>query len=261
MTILLSVLYNQFMKYTRQIAILGISRQDFRILCELDQLQQSKVLPFANKTGITRTTLAFRLHKLSERNLAERIKIKGHFEWKLAREGQKLLGEESGSAEFKIKYYHGTKETRNIIDRILREKNSDRIYFIEPHQQTKALFLTSTSQMLVYFGRLFQEKRNISEGVSSDKNLELLPQYTKEVLQNMLGRMAIVYVVPDRYLRFENMIITQKNATYIFDFTKGQTIEIRSELFSKSIISLVSSLQALGKKIDLNEYIRNILNR
>ncbi|MEK7070548.1 MAG: hypothetical protein AAB966_01965, partial [Patescibacteria group bacterium] len=152
------------MRYTRQIATLGISRQDFRILCELSELQQSKVLPFANRVGVTRTTLAFRLYKLAERNLVERVKIRGHFEWKLAHEGWKMLGEESGSAEFKIKYYHGTKEIRNIMDRILREGSSERIYFIEPYHQTKALFLTSPPKTLVYFARLFQEKRNISEG-------------------------------------------------------------------------------------------------
>ena len=261
LTILLSVLYNCFMKYTRKMATLGISRKDFRILYELRELKQSKVLPFANRLSTKRTTLAFRLHKLAERNLVERVKVRGHFEWRLTYEGRKLLGEESGNVEFKIKYYNGTKNVKNIIDRILREGSNERIYFIEPYQQTKALFSTYTPKTQAYFARLFQEKKNISEGVSSSKNLELLSQYSKKVLQNMLGRMAIIYVVPDQYLRFKNMLMTQKNSTYIFDFTKEQAVEVQSELFSKSIVSLVLSLQALGKKIDLNEYIRNILNQ
>src|SRR3990172_3851134 len=124
------------MRYTRQIATLGISKQDFRILCELGELKQSKELPFANKIGIIRTTLAFRLRKLAQRNLVERVKIKGHFEWKLTQEGRNLLGEESGTAAFKIKNYYGSKQIRNTIDRILREGSGERIYFIEPHQQT-----------------------------------------------------------------------------------------------------------------------------
>lgn len=107
---------------------------------------------------------------------------------------------------------------------------------------------------------LFKKKKNISEGISSGKNIDLLRSYTTGVLKSMYGRMSIVHTIPDEYLSFEDMIIVYCNIIYLFNFETSVVIEIKSTPFARSMKSLIMALAHFGGKINLNEYIKEIIN-
>ena len=67
------------MRYTKRIKNLGVSEKDFRILSALSEIGKSKILPLAKQIGLPRTSVSFRLRKMSERGLIKREQIAGHF--------------------------------------------------------------------------------------------------------------------------------------------------------------------------------------
>lgn len=247
------------MKYTKRIRNAGISKKDFLILSILDHSKQSKVSPLSEKICMPRTSLAFRLKKMLQRNLVEKIKVNNHFEWQLTNTTKEFLLKESMEDEFKASYYKTLGSIERIFKQILSDKSEERIYFIEPYIQTKKFASITSNEIMIDLATLFQRYKNISEGVSSNKNIKLLKTYDKKVLKSMLGRMAIVYTIPDEQLQFEDMIIVYKETVYTFNFDKNIAIEIKNIAFAYSMKSIILALRSFGKKIDMNEEIRNIL--
>ena len=125
------------MKYTKTIRNLGVSTKDFKILNALDDVGQSKILPLEEVLQIPRTSISYRLRRMSGRNLVEKIKVKNHFEWKLTEYSKNLFLRESGNKEFKVTYYNKLSTINKIIEKIMKDKTGGRIYFIEPYKQTK----------------------------------------------------------------------------------------------------------------------------
>ena len=141
----------------------------------------------------------------------------------------------------------------------MEDKSGERIYFIEPYYQTEKFISSIEQNTISKIAELFKKRKNISIGISSVKNIKLLENYGKKTLQNMLGRMTIVYTIPDEYLNFKDMILVYKDFVYIFNFDKKSVAEIKSSSFAESLKSIISALQNFGKKIDLNEQIRRVL--
>jgi|GEM_PF-6046275 len=249
------------MKYTKKIKQLGISEKDFKILSGLALLKRSKVLPLSEKVCISRTSVAFRLKKMEKRELTQKEKVGGHFEWKLTNYTENIFLENSGEGEFNITKYSSKKDIENIFLSILKDKSKERIYFIEPYTQTKEFIEKMEDDSIKNIAKVFQKEKNISEGVSSEKNIGIVKNYDKKVLEDMLGRATIVYAISDKYLSFEDMIFVYKNAVYIFNFQKWQAVKIESESFAKAVRSIILALKGLGKKVDMSELIRNALVR
>ena len=248
------------MRYTKKIKQLGISEKELKVLNEFALLLKSKVLPLAESVGLPRTSVAFLLKKMEERGLVQKEKIGGHFEWKLTNYAKNILLENTGEEEFNITKYNSKKDIENIFLSILKDESRERIYFIEPYAQTKEFAKNMEDGSIKNIAKVFQKEKNISEGISSDKNIELIKSYNKEVLENMLGRATIVYTIPDKYISFEDMIFVYRDAVYTFNFTKWQAAKIESKSFAKTIRSMILALKNFGKKLDLNELIRNSIN-
>ncbi len=247
------------MRYTKRIKNLGLSEKDFRILSTLNELGRSKILPLSKQLDLQRTSVSFRLRKMGERGLVKREQIGGHFEWTLNDYAKNIILEEKGDNNFKVTNYYSLKNIDSIIVKILKNKSNERIYFIEPYHQMEKFVSSIEQNTISAIAELFKKRKNISVGVSSVKNIKLLENYDKKTLENMLGRMTIVYTIPDEYLNFKDMIIVYKDFIYIFNFNEKSVVEIESSSFAKSMKSIILALQNFGKKIDLNEQIREVL--
>ncbi len=247
------------MRYTKRIKNLGISKKDFKILFALSKVGKSKVLTLAKQIGMQRTSVSFRLRKMSERELVKREQVAGHFEWTLGDYAKSIILREKDNNTFKVTNYYLPKNINSVITKILEDKTGERIYFIEPYYQTMKYIYSIEQDIISTIAELFKKRKNISIGVSSVKNIKLLKNYDKKTLENMLGRMTIVYTIPDEYLNFEDMVIVYKDFVYIFNFNKNSINEIRSSSFAELMKSVILALQNFGEKIDLNEHIRSIL--
>ncbi len=247
------------MKYTKKIKNMGISNKDFKILNTLNSCGESSILPLATKIKMPRTTVSFRLQKLFKKEWVEKIKVKNHPEWRVSNNFKGLILGELVSKEFMVTHYSGAINIEKVFADMLKNKSEERIYFIEPNQQIKKFISDTNSGFFTDVINLLKLKKHISEGVSSEKNLEILNGYNKKMLKNMISKMSIIYVIPDKYLSFDDNIIIHKNFVYLFNFYKNSVTKIESESFAKSIKSIIIALQNFGKKIDLNQYIREIL--
>ncbi len=247
------------MRYTKRIKNLGLSEKDLRILSALNKLGKSKILPLSKHVGLQRTSVSFRLRKMKERGLAKREQIAGHFEWTLSDYAKNIILEEKGENNLKVTNYYSLKNVDDVIAKILGDKSNERLYFIEPYHQTEKFISSIRQDAISAIAELFKKRKNISVGVSSAKNIKLLENYDKKTLENMLGRMTIVYTISDEYLNFEDMIIVYKDFVYIFNFNKMHVAEIESLSFAESMKSIILALQNFGEKIDLNKYIREVL--
>ena len=249
------------MKYTKKLRELGISEKDFSILRALDTGGESKISPLTEVLSLPRTTISFRLKKMKQRDLVKQVVVGGHYEWTITAHAKELLVGVVSKDEFHAAHYKTAESIQNIFKQILSDKSDERIYFIEPYVQTKSFISKTKTGDIVDLTKLFRRHRNISEGVSSSKNIELIKNYDKKVMESMVGRMAIVYVVPDEYLDFEDMILVYKDTVYNVNFDKNLVIEIQNRSFARSMRSIVLALRSFGKKIDLNQYVREELNR
>ena len=249
------------MKYTKNVKWLGLSKKDFKIINNLALVKKSKILPLANSLCLPRTSVAFRLKKMEKRGFMERKKIKGHFEWQLTAYAKNIFLENKGKEELRMVSYNNKKDIESIFLSILKDKSKERLYFIEPYTQTKEFVEKIESRTMKNIAKVFQKEKNISEGVSSEKNIELIKKYDKRVLESMLGRATIIYVIPDKYISFDEMIFVYKNSVYTFDFKKWQALKIENKSFAKVMSSMIAALQNFGSKIDLNELIRGTLKK
>lgn len=237
----------------------GISRLEFKILVVLQKLNTAKVSALALKTDISRTTVSFRLNKLKLRELVERVKVGGHYEWRVTDRFNRLVLKEKSNIGLSVKSYQGSEDFKNVLTDIIKKSSKHKIYLIEPYIQTKEHEAHIDSESLSTLTQLFKECENISEGVSSEKNLELIKEYDKEVLKEMVGRMTVIHFIPDEYISFKEIVVVCDDFVYMIDFTKETVTEIQNKSFAESLISLTQTLQKFGKKIDLNGYIKNLV--
>ena len=240
---------------------MGISLREFTLLKHLIEASSLKTLPLSKLADIPRTTVAYLLKKMETRDLVRHITINNHQEWRVSLELKKLLLREMTSEEFSSAYYHNIEHIEKILENILKDSSQERIYFIEPYVQTQKYLSYISHKEQLHISELFQKHHNISEGISSEKNLVLLHTYNTTLLKNMSKRMAIIYVVPDEDLCFEEMIIVYKDMVYTFNFNVPFALEIKNQPLANSMKSLIKALRKYGRKINTLQYIQEILNK
>jgi DNA-binding Lrp family transcriptional regulator len=249
------------MRYTAKIARHGISEKDFRIIDLLNSKETTKILPLAEELSLPRTSVSFRLKEMQKRELVKQTKVMNHQEWTLTSHTKELLLDWSQKDKFKANRYLTPENVLQTIKHIINDKSRERLYFIEPYQQTRSFAFGIKTKDKIDIATLFRQKKLISEGVTSEKNFELLETYDTSVLISMEGRMTIVHVVPDEYLKFEEAIFVYKNTVYSIDFDRQSVIEIVSPPLARSMKSVILALRDSGKKIDLNQYIRDVIKK
>ncbi len=247
------------MKYSNKIKNLGISKKDFKILNKLFGLKNTNVSCLSVEAQVSRTTVTFRLNKMKERGLVEKVKIGGHFEWQLTHFAKNIIFENIESDNFAIKQYFGIENIENVFLKILQNKNKSRIYFAEPYKQTIVLRKKIKPEILSSMAEAFKKSKLISEGISSSQNLDMLKTYDTKVLKSMFGRMTIIYIISDELISFNEMVIVYGNNVYLFDFVKEVLVEINNKSFAESVSKMILALKNFAQKIDLNQEIEKIL--
>ncbi len=253
------------MHYTNNLKTLGIEEKDFKILKFLFENEEnpdntSSIL--SRMIDLPRTSVSFRLDNLEKRFLVKNKKGNKERFWSLTQQAKNILRKES-KEKIHIEKVEGLGNLVKVFESILENKNNERIYVIEPSGQVEKYQNKVKQGELLKINLklldLFKNKEHISETVTGEKSLEVLKTVPKEILKEMWGRATIINLVSDEYLSFSDYILVYFGKVYFLNLAKETGIIVSDKNFAESIKNTIINLTKFGRKINLNEYIKKLL--
>lgn len=253
------------MQYKNSYKKLKINKKDFRILALLLKYEDCTHLLFptfiASEINIPRTTVEFRLKELSSRGFCESAKKGRERIWNITNSAKQILLQEQAEVS-KIENVFGIENIYTLLENTLNKKGVGRIYAVEPSSQVENYHYKNLAMKLaqVKLLQLFKDNEHISETVTGENVLKIIHKLPTKVLKEMYGRVTFINIVPDKYISFKEYIICYLGKTFFIDFQNDKCIIVSDKSFTDSIISVIINLQVFGKRINLNEEIKKILN-
>lgn len=256
------------------VKLLALSKKENRILNFLNGIQYSTVTDVAIETKIPRTTVHFLLNKLAKRGLVERISVKDHYEWKFLSKidfSQKLrrllssfenktdiLGGVEGRG-IGVEVYSGKERIKEIYKNILKVGSNERVYVIQGNKSAKRALEKIKKEYFFDFHKAFKKKDIIMEGVMGEGTLEIFKRLTTKELESHADRLIIAHIVPDQFIDFDTDIIIYGHYVFIVNFEEEIALFIKNHSIVQALKSLLAFMQANSKKIDINAYIKQII--
>ncbi len=135
---------------------------------------------------------------------------------------------------------------------------SGRIYALQGNQ---SLDHTEKIQKEFFFDlhRNLKEKEFIMECVTGKNILESFKKTSEEELLSHLDRMVILYIVPDTFINFDIDIVFFEDTILLISIPEKQVISIQSRSTAKAFHALFGLATSIAQKLDLNAYIRELI--
>lgn len=256
------------------VKLLALSKNETKILNLLSGILHSTVTYIALETKISRTTVHFLLNKMAKRELVEKVAVNGHYEWKIfsktdfSQKLRRLLsGFESktdilGGIEGQgigVEVYRGKEKIKEIYKNILKVGSNERVYVIQGNKSAKRVLEKIEKEYFFDFHKAFKKKDIIMEGVIGESTLGIFKRLTTKELESHADRSVITHIVPDQFVDFDIDIIMYSNYVFIINLEEENTIFIKNISIVQALKSLLAFMQANSRKIDLNAYIKQII--
>lgn len=256
------------------VKLLGLSKKEDKILVFLAGISHSTVTDIALGTKIPRTTVHFLLKKMAKKELVEKVAVNDHHEWKIfsktdfSQKLRRLLsGFESktdilGGIEGQgigVEVYRGKEKIKEIYKNILKIGSNERVYIIQGNKSAKRALEKIEKEYFFDFHKAFKKKDIIMEGVIGESTLDLFKKITIKELESHADRLVITHIVPDQFVDFDIDIIIYGNYVFIINLEEENTIFIKNISIVQALKSLLAFMQANSRKIDLNAYIKQII--
>ena len=87
----------------------------------------------------------------------------------------------------------------------------------------------------------------------------LLGKGAQVILVSHLGRPMINYLIADEFVDFKADIIMHQDTTMIWNYEEERVIVIKNKLLTQIFMNLFELIKVHSKKIDLNEYIKELI--
>ena len=107
----------------------------------------------------------------------------------------------------------------------------------------------------------FRQYKIIIEGVIGEKSLSYFQDLSPELLKIYENRLVIGYVAPDSLVDFDLDILIFKKMVVMINFEKKLVLTIKNEEIYSVIFNLFDALKMVSRKIDLNDYIKRLIER
>lgn len=256
------------------VKLLGLSKKEDRIIKFIGAVPHSTVTNIAMETKIPRTTVHFLLKKMAKRGLAERIAVSGHYEWKVFSQtdfSQKLrrllsdfevktdiLGGIEGQG-IGVEIYSGKEKVKEIYKNILKAGKNERVYVIQGNKSAKRALEKIEKKYFFNFHKAFKKKGIIMEGVIGESTLDIFKNLAIDELKSHADRLIITHIVPDQFVDFDIDIIIYGNYVFIVNVEEEKIIFIKNNSIIQALKKLFAFIQDNSKKIDLNAYIKQII--
>ncbi len=255
--------------------IMGLKNKDFDVLQCLKSGQGYKVSQIARLIKQPRTTVGFSLNQLKRRGLVAKVRINNHYEWqKMATNNleSKFLKSWMWLApdllsnrtlldhQIKIEFYRGIDSIKEIYKKILNISQNERVYTIQGLKSAACAHAKISPDYYFEFHQQFKNKRVILECVSGFGVLKLFEQLSQKELRSHYGRLVIAYLVPDELVEHDFDVAIFEDNVMIINVNEAIAILVKNSSIANLFKTIFSNLQDRAKKIDLNGYIKTLIN-
>lgn len=256
------------------IKLLGLSKKEDKIVAFLTGILHSTVTDISLETKIPRTTVHFLLNKLAKRDLVEKVAINGHYEWKIfsktdfSQKLRKLLSDFESKTDILggiegqgigVEVYRGKEKIKEIYKNFLKVGSNERIYIVQGNKSAKRALEKIEKEYFFDFHKAFKKKDIIMEGVIGESTLDIFKRLTIKELESHANRLIVTHIVPDQFVDFDIDIIIYGNYVFIINIEEENTVFIKNIFIVHALKSLLAFMQINSKKIDLNAYIKEII--
>lgn len=256
------------------VKLLSLSKKEDKILAFLAGISHSTVTDIAMEIKIPRTTIHFLLKKMAKRELVEKVAVNGHYEWKIfsktdfSQKLRRLLSDFESKTDILggiegqgigVEVYSGKEKIKEIYKNILKIGSNERVYIIQGNKSAKKALEKIEKEYFFDFHKAFKKKGIIMEGVIGESTLEIFKRLMTGELESHANRLIVTHIVPDQFVDFDIDIIIYGNYVFIINLEEENTVFIKNIFIVHALKSLFAFMQANSRKIDLNAYIKQII--
>lgn len=268
------ILYNQGMeKSKKDLKILGLKDKEKIIIQTLKDFGRLRPTDLAEKTGVKRTTVNFLLPKLLKQGLINKVKIKRHYEWLINDRDKinKLISNLYGyfmtediteiinlPPDIGVEVFRGKKNILAAYEKVLEAGYNSRVFAIQGNRSALAAKNLEKSY-LNNIQNKFREYKIILEGIFGEKSLSYFKDLSLELLKIYENRLVVCYVAPDSLVDFDLDILIFKKMVIMINFEKNLVLIIKNEAIYSVILNLFEALKMVSIKINLNDYIKKLI--
>ncbi|MBU0648518.1 MarR family transcriptional regulator [Patescibacteria group bacterium] len=259
----------------KDLKILGLDEKEELIIQTLKQFGPMRPIDLANKTEVKRTTINFLLKKLLGRGLVDRVRVRGHYEWLI--NGEKKIQQSIGglfgyfnvgdaaemihmSPDIGVEIFRGKKNILTAYERVLEAGRNNRVFAIQGNKSVMAAKKLEKSY-LSNLQNKFKEHKIILEGILGESVIHYFDDLDVEMLKAYEGRMVVAYFVSDLMVDFDMDIMIFQKIVVLVNFEKSLVLVVKNEEIFKVILKLYEAMKLSSRKIDLNKYIKEIIER
>jgi len=247
---------------------IGLSEKEARALLCLFEKGSITVSDMARTLNIPRTTVAVILDNLKRRGYADKVKVRGHFEWEaveisaITEEAsarfhnfekeipylKELVKTQDLSHGFSVRSYTTRAGLIKAYNLILELHRKDRIFYIEGRASVEAKLLFS-DKLLVGWQEAIKRTGIVMEALSSEKIFDhVWNTKNRQFWEAHLGKQLIVYMLSDEIMNFPCDICAFGQTVMLFIPAKDIAVIIESKELSESLQKLFHGLKTLGRK-------------
>ena len=106
-----------------------------------------------------------------------------------------------------------------------------------------------------------RRKEIVIDGIISESVFALFQRMSVDQLESHVGRMTIVYVLPDELLDFPFDVFVAGRVVLLVDYAKESSIKIEDPGLSQVFSSLFLLAEQQGRRVDLNSHIQRLVGQ
>lgn len=261
---------------------LGLTTKEISLFLALLELKSANISVLSRHTKFPRTSLYPLLQKLQTKGFVYQGKVKNHTEWKCITPKElyqkykaNLKNLESALPDLEtvyhkqpdtpkispLTYYENLEGIKKVYEDILSLPKEERIYSIEGSGSIAAKTTRLNKDYTTNWQIQFKKTGLVWESVTSESSLRLIEDMEPSVLKTHLGRPVIATVLPKELLNFDLDIIAFQNTAAIVNVAKTRVVIVRDMEIVRAIKEFISILSRLGRKVDLNAFMADIIRR
>lgn len=237
--------------------LLGLTKREGVILSYLSRVEKERVSTIARVVDLPRTTVHFLLKKLESRTLVVRRRIGKHYEWAL---GSPVTPFGELTKNF-VHVVQGVENFKEIYHSFASLGNGERLFVFQGTLSAERALAHLSNEFFSSIHTSLKKRRIIIEGVTGESTLALFKKLPTELLESHWGRATIIYTLPDEYTSFDADIFSVRDRLYIFNFEQELAVIIENPAITEAVYSLIALATLTGKRVDLNGYIKEILEQ
>ncbi|HEY0907767.1 MAG TPA: helix-turn-helix domain-containing protein [Candidatus Paceibacterota bacterium] len=250
-----------------ELSFLNLSSLEAKILQTMSPDVSFTVSELSREIKFPRTSVGFTLNRLKYRGFVKKIGVKKHTEWRviaidslasrLQSISHRLSIDEDNNRRNNlfVKIGYGQEGFKRAYEKMLQIQ-CDRVYFIQGNKAAEAGLKKINFSYYADFHKKLRKKDIVMEAIAGESILKRLENLSKEEIRAHKDRLIITYLIPDQYIDFDVDIIMLNKHLIIVDPVNEISLTINEASISKAFQIIFIGLASLGRKFDLNAFIR-----